>query len=114
MSRGNREGFIMHEKINGYWRIFYIFQLTIGIPFFLVLLYLIKLPESVRWAWAVGKIDTANRIIAKMSEVNNVEIPEEFLLKQKPKLLPKSEAGMGSLIASNELRGNYSISVFHI
>ena len=75
----------------------------------MVLLYLIKLPESVRWAWAVGKIDTANKIIAKMSEVNNVEIPEEFLLKQKPKLLPKSEAGMGSLIASNELRGNYSM-----
>ena len=93
--------------LNVYKRIiFNLFQLTIGIPFFLVLLYLIKLPESVRWAWAVGKIDTANKIIAKMSEINNVEIPEEFLLKQKPKLLPKSEAGMGSLIASNELRGN--------
>ena len=36
-----------------------------------------------------------------------MEIPEEFLLKQKPKIVAKNEAGMGSLIASVELRGMY-------
>ena len=87
-------------------------QLAIGIPFFLVLLYLIKLPESVRWAWTVGKIDIANQVISKMSEINHVEIPEEFLLKQKPKIVAKNEAGMGSLIASVELRGMYNIYTF--
>ena len=71
------------------------------------MLYLIKLPESVRWAWTVGKIDIANQVISKMSEINHVEIPEEFLLKQKPKIVAKNEAGMGSLIASVELRGMY-------
>ena len=88
---------------------FFFSQLAIGIPFFLVLLYLIKLPESVRWAWTVGKIDIANQVISKMSEINHVEIPEEFLLKQKPKIVAKNEAGMGSLIASVELRGMYNI-----
>ena len=72
------------------------------------MLYLIKLPESVRWAWTVGKIDIANQVISKMSEINHVEIPEEFLLKQKPKIVAKNEAGMGSLIASVELRGMYN------
>ena len=89
-------------------------QLAIGIPFFLVLLYLIKLPESVRWAWTVGKIDIANQVISKMSEINHVEIPEEFLLKQKPKIVAKNEAGMGSLIASVELRGMYNIGILFL
>jgi len=88
-------------------------QLAIGIPFFLVLLYLIKLPESVRWAWTVGKIDIANQVISKMSEINHVEIPEEFLLKQKPKIVAKNEAGMGSLIASVELRGRLVVMAFN-
>ena len=65
------------------------------------------MPESVRWAWTVGKIDIANDVISKMSEINRVEIPEEFLLKQKPKIVARNEAGMGSLITSVELRGNF-------
>ena len=74
-------------------------------PIFLILFYLIKLPESVRWAWAVGKMDVANQVIAKMAEVNEVEVPDRFLLKQKPHLEAKNEVGMGSLIASSKLRG---------
>ena len=40
-----------------------------------------------------------------------MEIPKEFLLKQKPKIVAKNEAGMGSLIASVELRGMYNTYV---
>ena len=68
------------------------------------------MPESVRWAWTVGKIDIANDVISEMSEINRVEIPEEFYLKQKPKIVAKNEAGMGALIASVELRGMYNHS----
>ena len=41
-----------------------------------------------------------------------MEIPEEFLLKQKPKIVAKNEAGMGSLIASVELRGMYMYNIY--
>ena len=85
-------------------------QLAIGLPIFLILFYLIKLPESVRWAWAVGKMDVANQVIAKMAEVNEVEVPDRFLLKQKPHLEAKNEVGMGSLIASSKLRGKQMLS----
>ena len=43
-----------------------------------------------------------------------MEIPEEFLLKQKPKIVAKNEAGMGSLIASVELRGMYILYNIYI
>ena len=72
------------------------------------------MPESVRWAWTVGKIDIANDVISKMSEINRVEIPEEFLLKQKPKIVARNEAGMGSLITSVELRGNFLLKLLKL
>ena len=50
-------------------------------------------------------MDVANQVIAKMAEVNEVEVPDRFLLKQKPHLEAKNEVGMGSLIASSKLRG---------
>ena len=74
---------------------------------------LIKLPESVRWAWAVGKFDQANRVIRDMTEVNKIEIPDEFILDESygqseeggEEVKEAKPIGMSSLIACQALRG---------
>ena len=73
---------------------------------------LIKLPESVRWAWAVGKFKTANKVIEDMTKVNKIEVPEEFLLDESFNQddsedgndMPK-QVGMTSLVKCKALRG---------
>ena len=69
-------------------------------------LYLIKLPESVRWAWAMGKFGTANNVIEEMAKFNKVEVPKEFLLEEVSELDKPSakEVGMAPLIMSKALR----------
>ena len=74
---------------------------------------LIKLPESVRWAWAVGKFDKANKVIRDMTEVNKIEVPEEFILdesygqetNEEGEEVKAKPIGMSSLIACQALRG---------
>ena len=74
---------------------------------------LIKLPESVRWAWAVGKFDQANKVIRDMTEVNKIAIPDEFILDESygqseeggEEVKEAKPIGMSSLIACQALRG---------
>ena len=65
-------------------------------------MYLIKLPESVRWAWAVGKFKTANKVILEMSRFNKVEVPTEFIMNEVSELheVHTEGIGMAPLLAS--------------
>ena len=46
------------------WRTY---QLVIGIPFFLFLLYLVKIPESIRWLLSKGRIAEAKRTVCEIA-----------------------------------------------
>ena len=91
------------------------FQLAIGVPFLGLFLYLFKLPESVRWAWAMGKFDTANKVIEKMADFNKVEVPKEFLVDEIPELGKASvtEVGMGPLLGTKALRSRLIVMAFN-
>eukprot|EP00090_Calanus_glacialis_P032653 TRINITY_DN5410_c0_g1_i1.p1 TRINITY_DN5410_c0_g1~~TRINITY_DN5410_c0_g1_i1.p1 ORF type:complete len:558 (-),score=101.16 TRINITY_DN5410_c0_g1_i1:160-1833(-) len=52
------------------WRIY---QLVIGIPFFLFLLYLVKIPESIRWLLSKGRIAEAKRTVCEIAQFNGGE-----------------------------------------
>lgn len=94
-------------------------QLSIGIPFVGLLLYLTKLPESVRWAWAVNKFSTANNVIKTLAKFNKVEVPEEFILdepnfgEEDSDEKPSNEVGMIPLMTSKPLRGRLIVMVFN-
>ena len=77
-------------------------QLAIGVPFLALFSYLFKLPESVRWSWAVGKFRTANKVILEMSRFNKVELPKEFIMSEVSEMhqLNNEEVGMAPLLAS--------------
>ena len=68
----------------------------------MLFLYLFKLPESVRWSWAVGKFKTANKVILEMSRFNKVEVPKEFILSEEVEMhqLTTEGVGMAPLLAS--------------
>jgi len=51
------------------------YQLAIGLPFFLFILYLIKIPESVRWLLTKGRRDEAKSVLSNIARVNNVILP---------------------------------------
>ena len=75
---------------------------------------LIKLPESVRWAWTVGKFEKANQVIKDMTEVNKIQVPEEFILDHASYDLENEQEktkpiGMTSLIACKALRGRLMV-----
>jgi hypothetical protein len=78
-----------------------------------MLLYLIKLPESVRWAWSVGKIEVANDVIKKMAIFNNVDIPEKHILKTKIVKEGPRQVGMVALLTSKPLRGRLVVMGFN-
>ena len=80
----------------------FFFQLAIGVPFLVLFLYLFKLPESVRWSWAVGKFKTANKVILEMSRFNKVEVPKEFIMSEETEMhqLTTEGVGMAPLLAS--------------
>ncbi len=95
-------------------------QLAIGVPLLGLVFYLVKLPESIRWAWAVGKFSTANKVIESMSRINKVPVPEEFLIEndaeEKLASSPGSssaDVGMGPLMKSKPLRGRLIVMVFN-
>ena len=48
----------------------------IGVPFFLFLLYLIKIPESVRWLLTRGRRADARKLIHDIAAFNNVILPD--------------------------------------
>ena len=68
----------------------------------MLFLYLFKLPESVRWSWAVGKFKTANKVILEMSRFNKVEVPKEFIMSEEVEMhqLTTEGVGMAPLLAS--------------
>ncbi len=74
-----------------------------------MLLYLIKLPESVRWAWAVGKMGVARGVIQNVARFNKVDIPAEYLTVNEGQ--PKTEAAVGvsALLTCTPLRSRYPI-----
>jgi len=90
-------------------------QLAIGVPFLVLFLYLFKLPESVRWSWAVGKFKTANKVILEMSRFNKVEVPKEFILSEEVEMhqLTTEGVGMAPLLASKQLRGRLIVMAFN-
>ena len=73
----------------------FFFQLAIGVPFLVLFLYLFKLPESVRWSWAVGKFKTANKVILEMSRFNKVEVPKEFIMSEDVEMHQWTTEGVG-------------------
>ena len=53
-----------------------------------------------------------------MAKVNNIEVPEEFIIEEKPSILDQqssvsTEVGMGSLLASKPLRGRLIVMAFN-
>ena len=48
----------------------------IGVPFFLFLLYLVKIPESVRWLLTKGRRGDAREVIRSIASFNNVILPD--------------------------------------
>jgi len=54
------------------WRTY---QLVIGIPFFLFLLYLVKIPESIRWLLSKGRVAEAKKTVFEIAQFNGGEKP---------------------------------------
>ena len=55
-----------------------------------------------------------------MAKVNNIEVPEEFIIEEKPCMIldqqqssVSTEVGMGSLLASKPLRGRLIVMAFN-
>eukprot|EP00092_Neocalanus_flemingeri_P108291 GFUD01139069.1.p1 GENE.GFUD01139069.1~~GFUD01139069.1.p1 ORF type:complete len:563 (-),score=86.66 GFUD01139069.1:194-1882(-) len=90
------------------WRTY---QLVIGIPFFLFLLYLVKIPESIRWLLSKGRVAEAKKTVCEIAQFNGSEKPlwtedicgeeeeEESLLGDEPENL-----GICSLLSHPILR----------
>jgi len=51
------------------------YQLAIGVPFFLFLIYLFKIPESVRWLLTKGKKEEAKHVLSEIGKFNSVILP---------------------------------------
>jgi len=51
------------------------YQLAIGLPFFLFLVYMLKIPESVRWLRMQGRHQEARNVLSRVAEFNNVILP---------------------------------------
>lgn len=82
-------------------------QLCIGVPFFLLLLYLVKLPESVRWALAVGKTELASKTVKRMADFNKVVLPQGQVLNVGA--TKANEIGVVSLLTSKPLRPRLAV-----
>ena len=52
-----------------------IYQLAIGLPFFLFLVYMAKIPESVRWLRTQGRHEEARRVLVRVAQTNKVILP---------------------------------------
>ena len=76
-----------------------------------MLLYLIKLPESVRWAWAVGKMKTAKEVIENVANFNKAEVPPEFFQDEATETDNEiKDVGVNALVKCAPLRSRYSFS----
>ncbi len=107
------------------------FQLVIGVPFFAMLLYLLKMPESVRWAWQAGKKGVAQKVtndIAKANGIADVPLLENLLPnpdpphlangnqedhEATPHLTDKSEMGVAGLLKTPPLIPRLLVMAFN-
>ena len=51
------------------------YQLVIGIPFFLFIIYQVNIPESIRWLVSKGRIAEAKRTVCEIAQFNGGEKP---------------------------------------
>ena len=56
-------------------------QLLIGIPFLGFFLYLIKLPESIRWCLTKGKVEKARETLKQLAKMNGAKPPTDQLME---------------------------------
>ena len=78
-----------------------VYQLVIGVPFFLFLLYLIKIPESVRWLLTRGRRADARKLIHDIAAFNNVILPDLNVEQED-----EEEEGEGEGMKSSHWRGS--------
>ncbi|XP_030848254.1 organic cation transporter protein [Strongylocentrotus purpuratus] len=63
-----------------YWiRDWRMLQVALVTPLFILLIFLIILPESPRWLISQGETEKAKKIIKHAAKVNKVQLPEDFL-----------------------------------
>jgi len=96
------------------WRTY---QLVIGIPFFLFLLYLVKIPESVRWLLSKGRVTEAKKIVCKIAQFNGAEKPlwTDDICKEEESINEDKTENLGicSLLSHPTLRMRMVIMAFN-
>jgi len=83
------------------WRTY---QLIIGIPFFSFLIYLVQLPESLRWLISKGKVTDLKKTLRKIHQFNGKEDKLVEAYDMTEAHVNEEELGIGSVFRNSILR----------
>lgn len=87
-------------------------QVVIAGPFLLFFLYILWLPESIRWALSKGKLDVAKVTLRRMAKCNRINISDELIEGvQIGDKVPEKQEGLIAVLATHGMRQRFLIMV---